>query len=93
MKPVELPISFTDEGVFILEPQTILDYHRVKQGTQLVEEKLGALMEAPSSWGGNVGTNTKAIGDVSKYRPYGQGSIWRTREVLLGDDVLKGAVS
>jgi hypothetical protein len=50
-------------------------------------------MEAPSSWGGNVGTNTKAIGDVSKYRPYGQGSIWRTREVLLGDDVLKGAVS
>jgi hypothetical protein len=49
MKPVELPISFTDEGVFILEPQTILDYHRVKQGTQLVEEKLGALMEAPSS--------------------------------------------
>lgn len=39
MKPVELP-SFTNEGVFILEPQTILDYRRVKQGTQLVEESL-----------------------------------------------------
>jgi hypothetical protein len=39
MKPVELP-PFIDEGVYILEPQTILDYHWVKQGTHLVEESL-----------------------------------------------------
>ena len=38
-KRVELP-PFTDEWVVILEPQTILDYHWIKQGTQLVKEKL-----------------------------------------------------
>ena len=35
----ELP-PFTDEGVVLLEPQTILDYRWVKQGPQLIEEGL-----------------------------------------------------
>ena len=38
-KRVELP-PFSDDGVVILEPQTILDYRWLKQGTQLVEEGL-----------------------------------------------------
>ena len=35
----ELP-PFTDEGLVLLEPQTILDYRWVKQGPQLIEEGL-----------------------------------------------------
>ena len=38
-KRVKLP-SFTDEGLVILEPQTILNYHWIKQRTHLVEESL-----------------------------------------------------
>jgi len=36
---VTLP-PFTDEGVIFLEPQAILDYRWIKQGTQLIKESL-----------------------------------------------------
>ena len=38
-KPAEFP-PFTNEGVVLLEPQAVLDYRWIKQGTQLVEEGL-----------------------------------------------------
>lgn len=36
---IALP-PFTDDGVLLLEPQTILDFRWIKQGTQLIEECL-----------------------------------------------------
>ncbi|KAA8521716.1 hypothetical protein F0562_012389 [Nyssa sinensis] len=46
-KRAELP-PVTDEGVVVLEPQTILDTCWIKQGTQLVEESLVQWKHLPS---------------------------------------------
>lgn len=43
----ELP-PFTDGGVVLLEPQTILDYRWIKQGTELIEESLGQWKHLPT---------------------------------------------
>ncbi|KAL6315672.1 hypothetical protein AAG906_005760 [Vitis piasezkii] len=55
-KRVELP-PFSDDGVVILEPQTILDYRWLKQGTHLVEEGLVQWKHLPPR--GNVGINNQ----------------------------------
>ena len=56
-QPAEIP-PFTDDRVVLLEPQAILDYHWIKQGTQLVEEGLVRWKHLPAKEATWEPTNT-----------------------------------
>ena len=56
-QPAEIP-PFTDDGVVLLEPQAILDYRWIKQGTQLVEEGLVRWKHLPAEEATWEPTNT-----------------------------------
>ena len=88
MKPVELS-PFIDEGVFILELQTVLDYHWAKQGTYLVEESLMQWKHLPieeATW-----EPTQKLREIFSNMDLVDKDAFG-EEVLLGHDVLKGTV-
>ena len=56
-QPAKIP-PFTDDGVVLLEPQAILDYSWIKQGTQLFEEGLVRWKHLPAEEATWEPTNT-----------------------------------